>query len=67
MIMSKKSGNKISHQVRISEHEALILMLALFWLGQYCPQYRTEAARYFSIFDRVLYIIRQKKNSRNLD
>lgn len=57
------TSNKYSHQVRISEREALLIMLALFWLGQYMPTLRTDAAHYYNVFSRVYHIIKKKKEN----
>ena len=59
--MKYKGNNKISHQVRISEHEAEIIMLSLYWFARWCPEYRKDASFYFDVFNRVYHIIKQKK------
>lgn len=57
------TSNKYSHQVRISEREALLIMLALFWLGQYMPTLRNDAAHYYDVFSRIYHIIKKKKEN----
>lgn len=57
------TNNKYSHQVRISEREALLIMLALFWLGQYMPTLRGYAAHYYDVFSRIYQIIKKKKEN----
>lgn len=57
------ASNKYCHQVRISEREALLIMLALFWLGQYMPTLRGDAAHYYDVFSRVYQIIKKKKEN----
>lgn len=57
------TNNNYSHQVRISEREALLIMLALYWLGQYMPTLRNDAAHYYDVFSRVYQIIKKKKDN----
>ena len=60
--MKKNSNNRITHQVRISEREALVIMIALRLLADAHPDLYYYAMRYHRIFDRVHKKIMEKRS-----
>lgn len=59
--MKKNSNNRVSHQVRISGREALVIMIALRLLADARSNLHYEAMYYYRIFDRVYKIILAKR------